>query len=78
MIVAHGSAQRTRFEHRTKTEHLATALLPNPVAAHDTKQASVNGPAKILKENSTVLNGTSPAEMIETEFRVRFMSIRRL
>jgi hypothetical protein len=57
--------------HRTKTEHLATILLPNPVAAHDTKQDAVDCPAKIPKENRTVLNGSSPAEMTETEFRVR-------
>jgi hypothetical protein len=31
----------------------------------------MDGRAKILKENSTVLNGPSPAETAATEFRVR-------
>jgi hypothetical protein len=72
---AHFPAASARWgpdlDHRTKTEHLATILLPDPVAAHVTKRDAVDGPAKILKENSTVLDGTSPAEMTETEFRVR-------
>jgi hypothetical protein len=43
----------TRFAHRTKAEHRATILLPNPVAAHDTKRDAMDGCAKILKENKT-------------------------
>jgi hypothetical protein len=46
-------------------------LLPNPVEAHDTKEDTVDGPPEILNENSTMMNGTSPTEMTETEFRVR-------
>ena len=41
--------RRTQFDHRTKTEHLATILLPNPVAAHDTERGVVDCLAKILK-----------------------------
>ena len=59
------------FDHRTKMERLATILLPNLVVAHDTERGEVDGPAKILKENSTVPNRPSLAEMAVTEFRVR-------
>jgi hypothetical protein len=48
--------RQTRFNHQTKTEHRATILLPNPVAAHDTKPDVMDGPAKILKENRTAQN----------------------
>jgi hypothetical protein len=51
------------FDHRTKTEHLATILLPNPVAAHVTKRDVVDGDAEILKENRTEQNGSLLAEM---------------
>jgi hypothetical protein len=59
------------FNNRTKTERLATILLPNPVAAHDTKGDATDGRSKIIKENSTLLNGLSLAETAVTEFRVR-------
>jgi hypothetical protein len=52
-------------------ERLATILLPNPVAAHDTKQGLMDGSVKIFKENNTVQNGSSRVEMAVTEFRVR-------
>jgi len=52
-------------------ERLATILLPNPVAAHDTKRDVMDGLAKIFKENRTVQNRPSLAEMALTEFRVR-------
>jgi hypothetical protein len=64
-------AQQTRFNHRTKTEHRATILLPKPVAAHDTSRHVTDGPAKIFKENRTLMNWPSPAVMAVTEFRVR-------
>jgi hypothetical protein len=48
--------RRTRFDHRTKTEHGATILVPNSVAAHDTERGVVDGLSKILKENKIVLN----------------------
>jgi hypothetical protein len=56
---------------RTKTEHRATILLPNPVAAHDTEGDLVDGLAKILKENRTVQDRPLLAEMAVTAFRVR-------
>ena len=62
---------RPDFYHRTKTEHLATILLPNPVAAHDTKRDVVDGDAEILKENRSEQNGPVLAEIAATEFRVR-------
>jgi hypothetical protein len=49
--------RRTRFDHRTKTEHRATILLPNPVVAHGTERGVVDGLSKILKENKIVQNG---------------------
>jgi hypothetical protein len=55
----------------TKNEHFATILLPNWVAAHDTKRDVMDGPAKIFKENRTVQNGPAPVETAVTEFRVR-------
>src|ERR1035437_10199792 len=54
--------RQTRFDHRTKTEHRATILLPNPVAAHDTKPDVMDGPSKFLKENRTAQNRSSPAK----------------
>ena len=36
---------------------------PIPVAAHDTRRDAMDGPAKILNENSTVRYGRSPADM---------------
>jgi predicted acylesterase/phospholipase RssA len=40
-------SSRTRAGiHRTKTEQLATVLLPDPVAAHDTKRDVVTGARK--------------------------------
>ena len=53
-------------------------MLPDPVAARDTKQDVVDGDAEILKENKTEQNGPLLAEMAATEFRVRFISFRRL
>jgi hypothetical protein len=51
------------FDDRTETEHRATILLPNPVAAHDTERGAVDGPTKFFKENMTVQNRPSLAEM---------------
>ena len=62
---------KPQFGRRTKTEHLATILLPDPVAARDTKRDVVDGDAEILKENKTGQNGPLLAEMAATEFRVR-------
>jgi hypothetical protein len=70
--------RQTRFDHRTKTEHRATILLPNPVAAHDTKPDVMDGPAKFLKENRTAQNRSSPAKTALTAFRVRCMSEKLL
>jgi hypothetical protein len=39
-----GRAQQIRFDHRTKTEHPATILLPNPVAADDTERNATDRP----------------------------------
>jgi hypothetical protein len=66
-----GVLSKPQFGRRTKTEHLATILLPDPVAAHDTRREVVDGDAEILKENKTEQNGSSLAEMAATEFRVR-------
>jgi hypothetical protein len=52
-IIPRRLAQLPRFDRRTKTEHLATILLPNWVAEHDTKRDVMDGSTKILKENST-------------------------
>jgi hypothetical protein len=52
-----------QMDHRTETQHLATILLPNPVATLDTEPDAVDGAAKILKENRTKLNGSLPSEM---------------
>jgi hypothetical protein len=57
--------------HRTKTEHRATILLPNPVAVHDTKRVAMDGRAKILKESNTAQNRPLPAGMAATELRMR-------
>jgi hypothetical protein len=70
--------RRTRFDHRTKTEHRATILLPKPVAAHDREQHVMDGRAKIFKENNTAQNRPSPDEVVLTEFRVRCMSEKLL
>ena len=58
-----------RFDQRTKTEHRATILLPNPVAAYDRQRHVMDGRAKIFKENNTAQNGPSPAGMAITEFQ---------
>jgi hypothetical protein len=60
-------ARGGRFGHRTKAERVATILLPNSVASHGTDRDVMNGPVKILKQNSTVQNGRSPAETTVTE-----------
>lgn len=60
---------RPDFNHRTKTEHLATILLPNPVAAHDTTRDVMDGDAKIFKENKPQPNRPLRAEMTAAEFR---------
>jgi hypothetical protein len=70
-----GRAQQTRFDHRTKTEHRATILLPKPVAAHDRERHVMDGRAKIFKENNTAQNRPSPAEVVVTEFRVRCIQL---
>jgi hypothetical protein len=53
--------RQTKFDDRTKAEHGATILLPNPVAAHNTERDVTDNLAKILKENRVVENGPSPA-----------------
>ena len=58
-----GRALQQQMDHRTETQHLATILLPNPVATLDTEPDAVDGAAKILKENRTKLNGSLPSEM---------------
>ncbi len=72
----HQHPAKPGFDHRTKMERLATILLPNPVAAHDTKRGAVDGSAKLFKENSTVQNSPSLAETAVTEFRVRCFQSR--
>jgi hypothetical protein len=64
-------SQVAQFNHRTKTEHLATILLPNPVAAHDTSRHAMDGLIKISKENRTLGNRPLQAEMGAAAFRVR-------
>jgi len=59
------------LDHRTKIERLATILLPNPVAAHDTNRNVMDGHAKIFKEDKNVQNRPSLPEIAITEFRVR-------
>jgi hypothetical protein len=64
------------FDLRTKWERLATILLPNSVAAHDTRRDVVDGPAKILKENNTPRNVPSPAGMAANALRMRCSTAR--
>jgi hypothetical protein len=59
---------------RTSEEQFATILLPNPVAERGSARDTMDGLAKILKENRTVQNRPSLAEMAVTEFRVRCFS----
>src|ERR1019366_1933955 len=54
-------AQQTRFDHRTKAEHPATILLPNPVAADDTERHATDRPVKIRRQINTRWGGGSPA-----------------
>jgi hypothetical protein len=61
----------TRFDHRTKNEHLATILLPNPVAADDTERHAPDHPLKICRQINTRWGGGSRAAIAITEFRVR-------
>jgi hypothetical protein len=68
-----GCAQQTRFDHRTKTEHPATILLPNPVAAGDTERHATDGPVKIRRQINTRWGGASQAAIAITAFRVRYM-----
>jgi hypothetical protein len=71
-------AQQVRFDHRTKTEHPATILLPNPVAADDTERHATDRPVKIRRQINTRWGGGSRAAMAITEFRVRCMSEKLL
>src|ERR1035437_4091123 len=64
-------SQVAQFNRRTKTEHLATILLPNPVAAHDTSRHAMDGVIKISKENRILWNRLLRAEMGVAAFRVR-------
>jgi hypothetical protein len=50
---------------------LATILLPNAVAVHDTDRDLMDGRAKICREDSNAQNPPSPAETVMSEFRVR-------
>lgn len=66
-----GRAQQIRFEHRTKTEHRATILLPNPVAAVDTKRHATDRALKIRRQINTRWGAGSRAVIAVTAFRVR-------
>jgi hypothetical protein len=66
-----GRAQQTRFDHRTKTEHPATILLPNPVAADNTERHATDRPVKIRRQINTRWGGGSRAAIAITAFRVR-------
>ena len=70
------SAPDARGYHRTKTEHLATILLPKPAAAYDTSRSAMDYLVKILKENRIMQNRSLRAEMGAAAFQVR--SIRPL
>jgi len=61
----------------TKIQSRRTGREPLDLAARDTKRDVTDGRFKILKENRTVQNRPSLAEMAVTEFRVR-CSIRRI
>jgi hypothetical protein len=50
-VEAASAAKRRR--QRTKTEHPATILLPNSVAAHDTERVVMDGRGKKFKEYNT-------------------------
>jgi hypothetical protein len=63
--------QVAQINHRTKNEHLATILLPNPVAAHDTSRHAMDDVIKISKENRILWNRPLRAEMGNAAFRVR-------
>ena len=56
---------------RTKAERLATILLPNAVAEHDTERRPMDGRAEILKQNNTRQHRPPLAETGLTEFQVR-------
>src|SRR5271169_6891723 len=58
-------------DHRTKNEHLATILLPNPVAADDTERHAPDHPLKICRQINTRWGGGSRAAVAITAFRVR-------
>jgi len=66
--------RQTRFDHRTKTEHRATILLPNPVAADDTERHATDRPVKIRRQINTRWGGRSRAAIAVTEFRVRYFN----
>ena len=70
-----GRAQQIRFDHRTKTEHRATILLPNPVAADDTKRHATDRPVKIRRQINTRWGGGSRVAIAITEFRVRCIQL---
>ena len=67
-----GRAQQARFDHRTKAEHPATILLPNPVAADDMERHATDGPVKIRRQINTRWGGGSRVAIAITEFRVRY------
>jgi hypothetical protein len=64
--------------HRTKTEHPATILLPNPVAADDTERHATDRPVKIRRQINTRWGSRPRAVMAITEFRVRCLFSTRL
>jgi hypothetical protein len=59
------------FDLRTKWERLATILLPNSVAAHDTRRDVVDGRAKKFKENNADQNRPSSAGTAANALRMR-------
>ena len=67
-------AQKAPELGRTKTECRATILLPNSVAEHETERGVIDSRVKILKENRTVQNRPSPAEMAVTEISSAVLS----
>ena len=57
--------------HRTDTEHPATILLPNSVAADDTSRHMTDNVIKIPRENKTLHNRPLQGDMAQAAFRVR-------
>ena len=62
------SAQPTRSDHRTKTERPATILLPNSVAARDTKRDVTDGRAKPSKKTAPCGTGHHGPKRPQTHY----------